>query len=189
MKTLEVENRAAWRAWLKAHHDKETETWLVYYKKGTGKPCVAYPDSVDEALCYGWVDSLIRRLDETKYARKFTPRKDSSKWSPSNIQRVERLIAEGRMTEHGLQKVEAARQSGRWDNPAQRPELMFEMTAEFAAALKKNKRAAEFFNDLAPTHQKQYLGWIEVAKWPETKEKRIREAIRLLAAGKKLGLR
>ena len=189
MQTLEVENQAAWRAWLAAHHEQETEIWLVYYKKGTGIPCVAYPDSVDEALCFGWVDSLIKRLDEKRYARKFTPRKDSSKWSPSNIQRVERLIAEGRMTEHGLRKVEAARQSGSWDNPVQGPELAFEMTPEFAAALKENKRAAEFFNSLAPTHQKQYLGWIEAAKRQETKEKRIKESIRLLAAGEKLGLR
>ena len=80
-RTLVVENRAAWRAWLSANHANETEIWLVYFKKGTGKTSVGYNDSVEEALCFGWVDSLIKKTDERKYARKFTPRKAGSKWS------------------------------------------------------------------------------------------------------------
>jgi uncharacterized protein YdeI (YjbR/CyaY-like superfamily) len=128
-------------------------------------------------------------LDDTKYARKFTPRKESSKWSPSNKKRVERLIRAGKLTEHGLQKVEAAKRTGNWDNPVQKPKLTFEMLIEFAQALRKNKRAQETYRKLAPTYQKQYLGWIEVAKRPETKEKRIKESVRLLAEGKKLGLK
>jgi uncharacterized protein YdeI (YjbR/CyaY-like superfamily) len=163
MKTVETKNRAEWRAWLAANHDKETEVWLVYDKKETGKSCVDYEASVEEALCYGWVDSIIKKLDETKYARKFTPRKDDSKWSPSNKKRVEKLIREGLMTEHGLQKVEAAKRSGKWDAPDQRPELSFEIHPKFAEALKKNRQAKETFENLAPTSQKQYLGWIEVA--------------------------
>ena len=189
MKTVVVKNRAEWRAWLTANHDKEAEVWLVYYKKKIGKTCVEYGASVEEALCYGWVDSIIKKLDDTKYARKFTPRKESSKWSPSNKKRVEQLIREGLMTEHGLQKVEAAKRTGNWDSPVQKPKLTFEMPAEFAEALRNNKRAQETFRKLAPTYQKQYLGWIEVAKRPETKEKRIKESIRLLAEGKKLGLK
>ena len=93
------------------------------------------------------------------------------------------------MTEHGLQKVEAAKRTGNWDNPMQKPKLAFEMLVEFTKALRKNKRAQETFRNLALTYQKQYLGWIEVAKRPETKEKRIKESIRLLAEGKKLGLK
>jgi uncharacterized protein YdeI (YjbR/CyaY-like superfamily) len=189
MKTVEVKNRAEWRAWLAANHDKEAEVWLVYYKKKTGKTSVEYGASVEEALCYGWVDSIIKKLDDTKYARKFTPRKESSKWSPSNKKRVEQLIRDGLMTEHGLQKVEAAKRTGNWDNPVQKPKLTFEMRVEFAKALRKNKRAQETYRKLAPTYQKQYLGWIEVAKRPETKEKRIKESVRLLAEGKKLGLK
>ena len=187
MKTVEVSNRAKWRAWLTAHHDTEAEIWLVYYKKGAGKASVDYEASVEEALCYGWVDSIIKKLDETKYVRKFTPRKDDSKWSPSNIKRIKKLLKEGLMTEHGLQKVEAAKRSGKWDDPVQSPELNFEMHPEFARALVRNKRAKETFKSLAPTYQKQYLGWIEVAKKSETKSKRIREAIRLLEIGEKLG--
>ena len=189
MKTVEAKNRAEWRAWLASNHDKEIEVWLVYYKKGTGVASIDYESSVEEALCYGWVDSIIKKLDETKYARKFTPRKDDSKWSPSNKRRVENLIQEGLMTEYGLQKVEAAKQSGQWDAPDQRPKLTFEISTEFAEALSKNMKARETFETLAPTYQKQYLGWIEVAKRPETREKRIKESIELLTAGKKLGLK
>ena len=189
MKTVEVKNRAEWRAWLTANYDKEVEVWLIYYKKKTGKTSVEYGASVEEALCYGWVDSIIKKLDDTKYARKFTPRKESSKWSPSNKKRVEQLIREGLMTEHGLEKVEAAKRAGNWDNLVQKPKLTFEMPPEFAEALRKDKRAQETFNKLAPTYQKQYLGWIEVAKRPDTKAKRINESIRLLAEGKKLGLK
>ena len=189
MKNVEPKNRAEWRAWLAASHDKETEVWLIFYKKETGKATIGYEASVEEALCYGWVDSIIKKIDETKYARKFTPRKDDSKWSPSNKKRVEKLIREKLMTEYGLQKVEAAKQSGQWDAPDQRPKLTFELSAEFAEALSKNKKARETFENLSPSHQKQYLGWIEIAKRSETRKKRIKESIELLAAGKKLGLK
>lgn len=93
------------------------------------------------------------------------------------------------MTEFRLQKIEAVKQSGRWDDPVQRPELSFEMHPEFAQALKENEQAQKTFEALAPTYQKQYLGWIEVAKRPETKRKRIKEALRLLERGEKLGLK
>jgi len=189
MKTVEVKNRTDWRSWLAANHDKETEVWLIYYKKKTGKTSVEYGASVEEALCYGWIDSIIKKLNDAQYARKFTPRKEGSKWSPSNRKRVEKLIREGLLTEHGLKKVEAAKRSGNWDNPVQKPGLTYKMPLEFAEALKENKVAKETFERLAPTYQKQYLGWIEIAKQPKTRGKRIRESIRLLAEGKKLGLK
>ena len=128
-------------------------------------------------------------MDDMKYARKFTPRRESSKWSPSNKKHVEKLIRDGVMTEHGLQKVEAAKRIGNCDNPMEKPELTFDMPVEFTEALRKNKRAKKTFEKLATTYQKQYLGWIEVAKLPKTREKRIKESIRLLAEGKKLGLK
>jgi uncharacterized protein YdeI (YjbR/CyaY-like superfamily) len=189
MNTLEVKDRAEWRAWLAANHDKEGEIWLVYYKVNTGVPGIEYGASVEEALCYGWVDSLIKKLDEKKYARKYTPRKESSAWSASNKKRIERLLEEGLMTEYGLQKVQAAKRSGLWDRPADKPTLTYQMPPEFEAALEKNQRAYETFHQLAPTYQKQYLAWIEVARRPETKAKRIEESIQLLAAGNKLGLK
>jgi uncharacterized protein YdeI (YjbR/CyaY-like superfamily) len=189
MKTIEFKDRTEWRAWLTENHDRQAEIWLVYYKKATGIPCIEYEDSVEEALCFGWVDSLIRKINDRSYARKFTPRKDNSVWSQLNKQRVEKLIREGLMTEHGLKKVEAGKRSGRWDAPAQRPKIDLEMPAEFAQALSENPQAEAVFNNLSLSHQKQYLRWIITAKRPETREKRIAESIQMLSQGKELGLR
>ena len=189
MKMLEVKDRGEWRSWLAANHDSEKEIWLIFYKKGSGLPSISYGDSLDEALCFGWIDSLIKRIDDIKYVRKFTPRKDDSKWSLVNKQRVQGLIKAGLMTEHGLEKVEAAKLSGSWDNPIQKPKLDFTMPAEFADALKNNPAAQSAYNSLAVSHQKQYLAWIITAKRPETRQKRIAESIQLLTDGKQLGLR
>lgn len=189
METIEFKNRTEWREWLSRNHDQVDEIWLVYYKKGTGNPSIEYGESLDEALCYGWIDSLIKKIDEQKYARKFTPRKDDSKWSLVNKKRVEQLIRDGLMTEHGMKKVEAAKLSGAWESPGQKPELDFKMPPEFADALKNNPQAEAVYNNLALTHQKQYLAWIITAKRPETKQKRIAESIQMLSEGKKLGLR
>jgi uncharacterized protein YdeI (YjbR/CyaY-like superfamily) len=189
MKQLFFETRDAWRQWLAANHDQETEVWLVYYKKETGKPSIPYGASVEEALCYGWVDSLIKKLDEEKYAHKFTPRKEESKWSKSNKQRVEKMIAEGRMTDHGLRLVEAAKRSGSWENPVQAPKMDFEIHPEFSAALADNPKAQAGFDGLASSHQKRYITWIAIAKRPETRQKRIAEALEMLARGEKLGLK
>ena len=189
MKTLEVKTRSEWRDWLAENHQAESEVWLVYYKKETGIPSIAYLDSLDEALCYGWVDSLIKKIDEKRYVRKFTPRKDDSKWSVVNKKRVKQLIQDGLMTEFGLQKVEAAKRSGRWDDPVQRPKLDLTIPPEFANALKSNIKAEEVYNQLTWSHQKEYLVWIVSAKRQETRDKRIAEAIRLLMEGRKLGLR
>jgi uncharacterized protein YdeI (YjbR/CyaY-like superfamily) len=189
MELLEMKDRLAWREWLKENHDQVDEIWLIYYKKSTGLPSIAYQDSLDEALCFGWIDSLIKKIDDEKYARKFTPRKDSSKWSLVNKKRVAQLIQEGSMTEFGLKKVEAAKRSGSWDAPTQKPKLDFEMPAEFSQALKENPRAEEAFNNLAPSYQKQYLAWIGTAKRSETRQKRIKESIKILNEGRKLGLK
>lgn len=102
---LYVSNRNDWRAWLKENHDAKKEVWLIYYKKHTGKPSISYDDSVEEALCFGWVDSMIRKLDAEKFARKFTPRRDKSTWSEANRKRVEKMIREGKMTEVGLIRI------------------------------------------------------------------------------------
>lgn len=189
MKTIYLKNRAEWRAWLLENHNQFTEIWLVYYKKDAGKPSIDYDASVEEALCFGWIDSIIKKLDEEKYVRKFTPRKDGNQWSELNKKRVEKILCEGLMTEHGMKKIEAARQNGSWDQSEQRPVLKFDMLPEFAEALQKNKKAKEAFNQMAWTHQKQYLGWIESAKRRDTVEKRISESISRLEQGEKLGLK
>ena len=187
--TLYVKERRHWRAWLEKFHDVEKfGIWLVYYKQHTGKPTLEYNESVEEALCFGWVDSLVRRLDDEKFARKFTPRKDSSNWSESNRRRVEKLIAQGRMTEYGMASVEAARASGRW-HAGPRPEADETMPPGFAAALAENLAATDFYNGLSAAQQKQFIVWINVAKKTDTKARRLAESIRLLEQGRKLGMK
>jgi uncharacterized protein YdeI (YjbR/CyaY-like superfamily) len=187
MKQLYCSTLQEWRDWLSKNHDKENEIWFVYYKKGSSIPTVGYEESVEEALCFAWIDSLIHKIDEACYARKFTPRKDSSKWSPSNKKRVEKLILERRMTAVGLAKVETAKKNGMWDKP-DRPDIDFRIPEEFRVELDKNKNALLFFEQLSSSDKKQFIGWISVAKRPETKEKRIKESIRLLEKKRKLGL-
>ena len=189
MKLLEVKHRAEWRDWLAANHDKIAEVWLVFYKKSTGTTSIDYNDSVEEALCYGWIDSIIKKLDDKRYAHKFTPRKENSVWSPSNKNRVERLIEAGLMTEDGMRLIEAAKRSGKWDLPQEKPQISLAMPEDFINALRNNFIAGEIFNQLSTTNQNQYLTWINTAKRPETREKRIKESIQLLAEGKKLGLK
>ena len=182
-------DRNQWRKWLSENHQNEKEIWLVYYKKSTGRASIEYGASVEEALCYGWIDSIIRSLDGERYARKFTPRKEDSAWSESNKKRVEKLLKKGLMTEHGLKLVEAAKRNGMWDKEIHRPRLTFEMTPEFILALTSNPGAKNTFESLSTTDKKQYLAWIETARRPETRARRIAESMRLLEEGKKLGLK
>lgn len=182
-KTLEAPTVARWRAWLAEHHDSESEVWLVFEKRHTGRPAIDYEDAVNEALCFGWIDSLIKRLDEDRYARKFTPRQPGSRWSTANRRRYERLKAAGRLTAAGL-KLRPTDRNGDAPRPsaADIPQYILD-------ALKNRPAARKNFQALAPSYRRLYIGWIDSAKREETKTKRLQEAVRLLAAGKKLGLK
>lgn len=180
--TLDIRTRPKWRSWLAKNHARSAGVWLVYHKDHTGVPSIDYDDSVCEALCFGWVDSLIKRLDGQGYARKFTPRKSASKWSDSNRKRWAELQAAGLLAEAGL----AAAPTNHTYAP--RPEIP-DLPAPVAKALQANAQAWKFFRQLAPTYRRPFVVWIHMAKRPETREKRIRESIALLAAGKKLGLK
>jgi uncharacterized protein YdeI (YjbR/CyaY-like superfamily) len=180
--TLEVRNRQQWRTWLKEHHTSSPGVWLVFHKNHTGVTSIPYEDSVCEALCFGWIDSLIKRLDDNRYVRKFTPRKTSSKWSDINRRRWVKLKAAGLLTTTGL----AAAPSG--NTYAPRPAIP-DLPPYIAKALKANTKAWTFFQELAPTYRRHFVAWIHTAKRPDTREKRLRESIELLAGGKKLGLK
>jgi uncharacterized protein YdeI (YjbR/CyaY-like superfamily) len=180
--TLEIRNRRQWRTWLEKNQSSSPGIWLIFYKDHTGVESIAYEDSVREALCFGWIDSLIKRLDHDRYARKFTPRKPSSKWSDINRQRWEELKAADLLTETGL----AAAPTDRRYAPI--PEIP-ELPAYIAKALRANPKAWSFFQKLAPGYRRHFVVWIHMAKGTETREKRIRESIVLLADGKKLGLK
>jgi len=188
MKQLYFSKPEEWREWLKQNHDQEKEVWLIFFKKKTGKLSLKYESAVEEALCFGWIDSIVKKIDEEKYAQKFTPRKDKSKWSDLNKKRVDKLIKNKQMTEAGLCKIEAAKKNGMWYKP-DRPNIQFVMPVKFKSALEQNSEAKKFFDLLSPTYQKQYIGWIVTAKMDKTKQMRIRESIRLLEKGEKLGLK
>jgi len=185
---LYVPDRDDWRAWLRENFAAKSEVWLIYYKKHTGKPSIPYDDSVEEALCFGWIDGVIRRIDDEKCARKFTPRKDRSRWSESNKNRAEKLINEGKMTAAGLAKIEEAKKNGEWFKPRQmRRELVIPTFIE--EALAKNRKAQVNFNKLANSYKRMYVGWISSAKKEETRIRRLVEAVSLLEQNKKLGLK
>ncbi|MGA2985911.1 MAG: YdeI/OmpD-associated family protein [Terriglobia bacterium] len=183
LKTLDARTPERWREWLADHHNSESEVWLVFHKRLSGQPSIAYQDAVDEALCFGWVDSLIKRLDDARYARKFTPRKADSKWSTTNRQRYAQLKASGRLTPAGLSRAPTDR-----SGDAPRPSLS-KVPPYIEEALRNDPAAWTYFQSLAPSYRRMYLGWIDSAKQPETKMRRLHEALRLLAAGKKLGLK
>ena len=189
MKKKYFKNSSDWEKWLGQNHDKEKELWLIYYKKHTGKPCIPYDDSVKTALCYGWIDGLVKRIDDECYVRKFTPRNARSVWSELNKKRVARLLEEGRMNPRGLKLIEAAKKNGNWDKVILPPEINTTLSNEFKFALTKNPEAKTFFESLAANHKKQFIIWINMAKRDETKKKRIKESIDLLESKKKLGLK
>ncbi len=179
-------NRAAWRAWLEKHHARETELWLVFYKKNSNRPTVTYNEAVEEALCFGWIDGLTKGIDEEKYAVRFTPRKSASVWSESNKKRVAKMIAEGKMMSVGLAKVEEAKRNGEWEKATMREDVS-NVPADLKCALQADKIAQQNFEKLAPSHKRQYIYWITEAKRDETRQKRIRETVRMVKAHKRLG--
>ena len=185
---LHLSNRNEWRAWLEKNHVTKKEVWLTYYKKHTGKPSIPYEDSVEEALCFGWVDSIIKRIDDEKCARKFIRRRDRSRWSEFNKKRAERMISEGRMTEAGMARVDDAKKSGEWFKSNVIPKSLI-VPAFIEEGFSKNKKANENFNKLAESYKRLYIRWISSAKQEETRLKRLEEAIDLLEQNKKLGLK
>jgi uncharacterized protein YdeI (YjbR/CyaY-like superfamily) len=179
--TLAVRDCAEWREWLAKHHDSVSEIWLVFYK---GKASLGYEEAVNEALCYGWVDSLIKRLDDERYARKFTPRKPDSRWSTLNRRRYAKLQAEGRLMPPGLERPPTDK-SG--DSPI--PRELKELPAYIQKELKKTPAAWKNFEGLPPSHKRMYVGWIDSAKREETKLKRLTQAVGMLTRGERLGLK
>jgi uncharacterized protein YdeI (YjbR/CyaY-like superfamily) len=187
--TLYVKNRKEWRSWLLKNHNAKKEIWLIYYKKHTGRTRIPYDDAVEEALCFGWIDSLVKRIDDETFAQKFTPRKTNSKWSEANRQRIRKLLTEGKVRKAGLAKIDPS--ILRPGSPPAPPVSKFsdQTSAFIARLLKANPPAWENFKNLAHSYQKNYIRWITAAKRSETRDKRLKEAIRLLVRNQKLGLK
>jgi uncharacterized protein YdeI (YjbR/CyaY-like superfamily) len=183
---LHVTSREAWRAWLAEHHDSESEVWLVFCKRHTGQARIPYDDAVEEALCFGWIDSIVKRIDDERYAQKFTPRRAQSNWSALNRQRVRQLIQDGRMTEAGLAKIAPGILD---EEPPPAPgKQQLEVPNFVRQALEASPGAWERFQRLAPSHRRNYVLWVSDAKKAETRERRLRELIRRLKQGGSPGL-
>ncbi len=186
-KQVYVTNRTDWRAWLEENFKTEKEVWLIHYKKHTGKPSIPYEDAVEEALCFGWIDGLLRRIDDEKYIIRYSPRQKKSIWSDSNKRRIEKLIKQGRMTEAGLAKVKQAKENGEWDRAMSREEDP-QVPPDLKKALVTNRNAMKNFYNFAPSYRKQYTWWITSAKKGETRAKRIQETVNRAAQNMKPGI-
>lgn len=177
--SVHPQTRDEWRAWLEEHHTRTEGVWLVSYKKATGKPRVEYEEAVEEALCFGWIDSKANTLDDERSVLWMSPRKPRTGWARTNKNRVERLIANGRMTAAGLAKIEAAKQDGSW-NALDAAEAL-EIPPDLEKALAEHGAARERFDAFPPSARKGILTWIGTAKKPETRAKRVEETARLAA--------
>jgi uncharacterized protein YdeI (YjbR/CyaY-like superfamily) len=184
---LEAANRAGWRAWLRQNHARAEEVWLVYYKKATGKPSVGYKESVEEAICFGWIDGLKKRIDDERYCHRFSPRRESSKWTPANIEIAERMIAQKKMAAAGRRAFDRREEydPGFLAERSREPVL----SPELEKALRADRPAWDAFEALSPGCRKEYVQWLMSAKREATREKRLVEARALLRKGKKLGMR
>jgi uncharacterized protein YdeI (YjbR/CyaY-like superfamily) len=179
---LDVRTRAAWRAWLAQHHTSSRGVWLVFHKAHTGVKSLPYEDFVREALCFGWIDSLVKRLDDARFAIKVTPRKPASKWSDINRRRWRELNRAGLLEPAGVAAAPTA------NTYAAKPKIP-ELPGYVAKAIKADPKAWSFFRQLPRTERRNFVVWIYIAKRPETRARRLRESIARLAAGQKLGLK
>ena len=179
-----VPTRAAWRRWLARNHDRSPGIWLVFDRKSSRAARLAYGDAVEEALCYGWIDSTLRPVDAERYKQLFTPRKPKSVWSRTNKERVERLIASGLMTEAGLARIDEAKASGAWTALDAVEALV--VPPDLQSALAANPTAEAHFRAFSPSARKAYLYWLNGAKRPETRATRLREIVRLAAENRRV---
>jgi uncharacterized protein YdeI (YjbR/CyaY-like superfamily) len=182
---LAFESEQAWEEWLEAHHAESDGVWLKFAKKGSGASSVSYAEAVTAALCFGWIDSQSRRLDDQFYVQRFTPRRARSKWSKVNCARALELIAQGRMRPAGLREVEAAQADGRWEAAYDSPSTAA-VPDDLRAALAKNPGAQAFFAQLDSRNRYAILHRIQTVKRPETRQRRIAEFVMMLAEGRKL---
>ena len=175
---------AAWRAWLEKNHDKEKELWLVYYKKSSSRTSVTYEEALQEALCFGWIDSTVNKLDAERFMQRWTPRKPQSIWSASNKARVRKLIIEGRMASPGLAKIKLARKNGSW-KILDKIDLREEVPRELRNALAPVPGLLKKFEALPPFLKKQFSWWVDSAKRPETRARRIATALKMIEKGRR----
>jgi uncharacterized protein YdeI (YjbR/CyaY-like superfamily) len=186
-KALCFKNRREWRKWLENNHDKKKEAWLLHYKKDSGKAGVSYVEAVEEAICFGWIDSKMKSIDEGKFILKYSPRRAKSIWSQNNKEKAERLIESGRMTNAGLAKIEEAKKSGAWDN-AYTDRRKRRMPFDLKKALQTDEAAWNNFQAFANSYRNMYIAWVNSARTEETRMRRISEVVKRSLLNKKPGV-
>src|SRR5580704_2753595 len=177
MKTLYVKDRKQWRSWLANHGQRTKEIWLIYPKKHSGKVRIPYDDAVEEALCFGWIDGVTGKLDADRYVQRFTPRRPSSRWSPINIKRAEKLIAAGKMTAAGLEAFRPERETEA--HPTELPKNL-------KAAFRSQAGAWENFQDFPPYYRRMTIAWVASAKKEETRMKRLGKLMTFSSQNKRI---
>lgn len=171
-------------AWLEQHHASEPEVWIKMYKKGSGRQSIIWREAVIEALCWGWIDGISKKLDAEAYVQRFTPRRKGSNWSKVNREHVERLTAEGRMQEAGLIHVRAAQADGRWE-AAYAPPSEMTLPEDFLLALEASPTAKAFFDILNRQNRYAIFYRLQTAKKPETRRRRMEKILEMLEGGEK----
>jgi uncharacterized protein YdeI (YjbR/CyaY-like superfamily) len=182
--TLYITNRKDWRAWLAQHHSTETEIWLVYYRKETGKPRISYNDAVEEALCYGWIDSTVKSLDDQRFAQRFSVRKKTSTLSEMNKARIRKLIAEKKMTQAGLDAIAHA-----FDPAKDLAEEAVVIPPDIRRPLQANKQAWQNFQKFPKSYQRIRIAYIQSRKRhsEEMFQKSLKHFIDMTAQNKRIG--
>jgi uncharacterized protein YdeI (YjbR/CyaY-like superfamily) len=175
--------RREWRDWLEAHHDTSAGAWVTQWRSVTGRPRVEYPDLVEEALCFGWIDGQRKTIDDERTVIRMTPRRPRSAWARSNKERVARLVTGGQMTDAGLRVIERAKADGSWDVLDDVDALI--IPEDFEAALATDEPARRHFAAFPPSAKRAILYWIKSAKRPDTRQRRIAETVRLAAQNKR----
>ncbi len=179
LKKVQPKSRAAWREWLDKHHASSQGIWLVFAKKRTGLPTLSYEDAVQEALCFGWIDSLMKSIDDRFHMQMFTPRKPKSAWSATNKARLAKLMKAGAMTPAGLAAVAEAKKSGSWSTYAEVDKLT--IPPELKRAFDANPDAKKNWPTYTPSAQRSFLHMVNNAKRPETREKHAQRVVDLVA--------
>jgi len=178
-------DREEWRSWLAQNHDKKDQVWLLYYKKNSDKKGISLDESVEEAICFGWIDSKLRKVDHEKFALRFSPRKLKSVWSKINREKAEKLMLTGRITEAGMATIKKAKASGSWKN-AYTSRIKGALPVDLEQKLRKNEKAWSNFQNFANSYRNMYIGWINGAKTEETRKKRIEKIVEQSLQNRKL---
>jgi uncharacterized protein YdeI (YjbR/CyaY-like superfamily) len=181
---ISFETPAEWAQWLAANHAESSGVWLRMFKKGTGISSINYAEALDEALCYGWIDGQKNKYDERSWLQRFTPRRAKSIWSKINTGHVERLVKAGKMQAAGMKEIEAAKRDGRWQKAYDSHKNMT-LPEDFLNELEKDPPAKTFFETLNKTNLYAIAFRLQTAKKPETREKRMKQILEMLAKGEK----